>query len=753
MIGDLAPAAHRWNLAARAGRWSSRNPWAAIGLWVAFVLLSIGGGSLVGTATLTPAQLGTGEAGHASVILANAFAASTQPAGEVVLLQSATVTVGSPAFDDAVADVIEAVSATGQVRNVQSPLAAGHQDQVSADRHGAVVRFDMTGPAATAGSRVGPVLAAVGQAAAAHPDVYIGETGDASVDKSVNASEASGLQTAERLAVPITLLVLLFTFGALVAALLPIALALTAVAAATGLLAFVSHLIPVASTASTVLVLIGLAVGVDYSLFYLKREREERAAGRSANAALLAAAATSGRSVLISGVTVLIAVSGLFLAGTGEFYAIASAAMLVVATAVIGSLTALPALLSLLGDRVDRGRLPRWLRRRIRRGARSGRLWRAVLARVLSRPALAAVLSAGVLLVLASQVAGIRIASPTNATDLPQSLPVLQAQDRIAQAFPGSAARADIAIVAADVTTPGVRSAIADLERSALASGQVHGPIDEAISPDRTVERVEVSLAGSGTDTASSRALRTLRGTVIGQTIGQANGIAAYVTGTTAGSDDFNALMAQRIFWVFGFVLALAFLLLLVTFRSLVIPITAIVLNLLSVAAAYGVLVFVFQDGRGQSLLDYTGTHSVVSWLPLFLFVILFGLSMDYHVFILSRIREGHQSGMPTQDAVTHGIRSTAGTVTAAAVVMVFAFLSFAALPQLSIKEAGVGLAVAVLLDATLVRAVLLPATMKLLGEANWYLPRSLAWLPRIDDTVPPTHPVGADEERVPVAP
>jgi RND superfamily putative drug exporter len=308
----------------------------------------------------------------------------------------------------------------------------------------------------------------------------------------------------------------------------------------------------------------------------------------------------------------------------------------------------------------------------------------------------------------------------------------MQTYDRIQAAFPGGPLPAVVAVQARDVTEPAIQKGIADMRRTALATGQMSGPITTSISPDRTVEVVNIPMQGNGTDKASDAALATLRQKVIPATVGAVSGVRADVSGMTAGSRDFNDAMKAHLPYVFAFVLGLAFVLLLVTFRSIVVPLKAIVLNLLSVAAAYGVITWVFQDGHLQSLLGFHSLHGVTSWLPLFLFVILFGLSMDYHVFIISRIREAVDRGMKTEDAVSHGIHSTAGVVTSAAVVMVAVFSIFATLSAMEFKQMGVGLAVAVLIDATLVRAVLLPAAMKLLGERNWYLPRRLRWLPQI---------------------
>jgi RND superfamily putative drug exporter len=499
--------------------------------------------------------------------------------------------------------------------------------------------------------------------------------------------------------------------------------------AALGLVAIPSQLVPMDGAASPIILLIGLAVGVDYSLFYLKREREERAAGRGPKAALEAAAATSGRAVLISGLTVIIALAGLILGGTQIWSSIAIGTIIVVAIAVAGSLTVLPALLSWLGDRVEKGKIP--FVHRLRRADGDSRVWGAILDRVLRRPLVSAVASAGLLVVLALPVLGMHTAFP-GISSLPRDIPIMQTYDRVQAAFPGGPLPAVVAVEADDVTSPAFEAALADFREQALATGQIEDPIQVQVNDARTVALVSVPLAGSGTDDASTEALLTLREDVIPATIGAVDGASVAVTGEAASSYDFSALTKDRAPIVFAFVLLLAFGLLLVAFRSIVIAAKAVVLNLLSVAAAYGLLVAVFQWGWGESLLGFESTGAITAWLPLFMFVVLFGLSMDYHVFILSRIREAYDRGLDTDAAVTHGIKTTAGVVSAAALVMVAVFSIFATLSTIDMKQAGVGLAAAILIDATIVRAVLLPSAMKLLGEKNWYLPRWLEWLPQV---------------------
>jgi RND superfamily putative drug exporter len=510
------------------------------------------------------------------------------------------------------------------------------------------------------------------------------------------------------------------------------------------LTALFSHVMHVDPAINSVILLIGLAVGVDYSLFYLRRDREERARGLSPTDALQTAAATSGRAVLVSGLTVIIAMSGMFLMGSSTFSSFAVGTVLVVAISIVGSLTVLPAVLSKLGDKVDKGRVP--LLHRLRSNDGQSRFWAAIVGGVLRRPGLCGAVATAALVVLAIPAFSLHTVN-AGVQGLPRDLPVMQVYARMQKAFPGGPLPAVVVVSAPDVTAPHVAAGIRGLERAALATGQMHQPITVDVSASHQAARVQIPLAGAGTDAVSNRALDILRHRVIPSTVGQVPGVQVETGGLTAGSLDFNDSMKSHAPIVFAFVLGLAFLLLLLTFRSLVIPLTAIVLNLLSVGAAYGALVLIFQQGHLQSLLGFHSIGGVTSWLPLFLFVILFGLSMDYHVLILSRVRESYDNGMNTEQAVSHGIRATAGVVTSAAIVMVAVFAIFATLGMIDFKMMGVGLAVAVLLDATIVRAVLLPAAMKLLGDANWYLPHWLDWLPHVGPQHRPSPPAHSPSE------
>ncbi|HET7648088.1 MAG TPA: MMPL family transporter [Gaiellaceae bacterium] len=715
------------NLAGRAGRWAADHWKTAVFGWLALVAVAVVAGGAVGTVKQKDSDSATGETAKAVQILDRA--GFQTPAGESVLVQSKTLTAADPAFRAVVADTIGRLSEQPDVRRIESPFASGHSGQISRDGRSALIQFDIAGQEEKAADKVEPIMAAVDAVQKANPSFFVGEFGYGSANHELNDTLGKDFQRAEMTSLPVTLLILLIAFGALVAAGVPVLLAFSGVLATTGLAQVASHVVPASDSTQSVILLIGMAVGVDYSLFYIRREREERAKGLSHREALLKTASTSGQAVLISGLTVMIAMAGMLFTGSKIFTSIAVGSMLMVAVALIGSLSVLPALMAKLGDRVNKGRVP--LLSRLQSQSSEPRAWAFVLDRVVRRPLLSALLAGGMLVALALPTFTLHTQLPSF-TDLPKSIGIVATYDRIQAAFPGAQTPAEVVVRADDVTAPSVQRAIHRLERSALATGEMTQPIQTRINPSRTVEVVSIPLQGDGNDDASKQALQTLRQDVIPATVGGLAGAEVAVSGQTAGTSDFNETMKSHMPIVFGFVLALVFLLLLVTFRSLVIAVKAVVLNLLSVGAAYGILVAVFQHRWAEGLLGFHSNGAIATWLPLFLFVILFGLSMDYHVFILSRVKELVDEGMETGEAVAEGIRSTASTVTSAAIVMVAVFAIFGTLHTLDMKQMGVGLAVAILIDATLIRAVLLPATMKLLGEWNWYLPRWLEWLPTL---------------------
>ncbi|CAL9316928.1 MMPL family transporter [Streptomyces sp. SudanB91_2054] len=715
-------------LAARAGGWSARHRWAAVGIWVLFVVLAMGLGSAAGRVDVKDSDQLGGETHTAAKIIEDA--GIEEPAGETVLIQAkdGTTRATDAEFRAAVTAVMAAVEKTGEVTGVASPYDT---KTISEDGRSALVQFDMRGESDTAGERVEPVLEAVEGVQEEHETLRIEEIGGASMMKTFDDAFGDDFKKAEYSAVPVALGILLVAFGALVAALVPVALAITAIIATMGLMALVSHFQPMSETANSVMLLVGLAVGVDYCLFYLRREREERAAGRDARTALSIAAATSGRAIVVSGVTVCVAMAGMLFTGIAEFEAMGLASLMVVAVAMVGSVTVLPALLSLLGERVEKGRVPFLRRRRGNGGSQNSRFWTAVLDRVLAKPLLAAAVATGALLAVAAPALGMKTQNLTLDQEFGDSLPIVQTYNRVNAAFPGGSDPAEVVVKADDINAPEVRAALADFRERAVSSGASRGPVDITVHDERNVALVYVPLVGGSDLDEAGRSLETLRDEVRPATLGGVEGVEAPITGQVAGSKDFNDQLVGSVLPVFVFVVIFAFVLMLLSFRSLTVALTSIVLNLLSVGAAYGILVAVFQHGWGASLVGAEGVGAIITWLPLFLFVILFGLSMDYHVFVVSRIREARLRGRSTEDAIRHGVVTTAGVVTSAAVIMVAVFAIFGTLSMQSMKQMGVGLAAAVLIDATIIRGVLLPAVMSLLGERNWYLPK---WMHRLPD-------------------
>jgi uncharacterized membrane protein YdfJ with MMPL/SSD domain len=700
----------KMNLAARAGRWSAAHWKTATFGWLAFAVAAVMLGSMHGTVKQTSAEQTNGQASRAERMLTAAHVKSR--ASEYVLVRSQTLTARSSAFRRTVNNVRTKLEQTANTRNV-------HLGPVSKDGHFELVEFDVTGDSDTADSRIQPALTAVNTLAAAHPGYTISEVGDASISKAMNKVISDGIAKAEKLSLPITFAILLLAFGAFLAAGIPVLLAFTAVLAAIGLTQLGSGVIHEADPTASVIVLMGMAVGVDYSLFYLKREREERVRGASKDEALQRAAATSGRAVLVSGLTVMTAAGGLTLSGNSVFTSLGLGTILVVLVAVIGSLTVLPALLSKLGDRVEFGKLP------FLGSNRESRIWRTALRPALRYPKITVLGALAVLLAIASPVLHMQTRND-GVKDAPQNLAIVKSYNQVTQSFGTTNAPAEVIVRAPNINAPIVQNGIAELRKA------VGKPVPMSRYTNNTVE-LDVPLAGDGDNSASVKALHRLRSQIIPATIGTVAGVSVAVTGETAGNVDFNSTIQHHMPLILGFVVLLTIALMLLCFRSLTVALTAIALNALSVGAAYGSMVWAFQDGHMQGVLGFHSSGAIVPWVPLFLFAVLFGLSMDYHVFIVSRIRELVDRGYSTKDAVDRGIRSTASTVTSAALVMVGVFSIFSTLGLLSMKQMGFGLAVSVLIDATVIRTLLLPAAMTLLGERNWWLPRVFKRLPQLN--------------------
>ncbi|MGZ4400979.1 MAG: MMPL family transporter, partial [Gaiellaceae bacterium] len=559
------------NLAARAGRWSAAHWKTATLAWIGLVVAAIVAGSAIGTRSLTTAEAAQGDTARAETMLARA--GFRTPAGESILVRGQAAAPGDPTFRATVRDLLAALRPLPQVERIRSGA-------LSKDGRSELVSFDVAGNPDSADTRIQPVLDAVAGVQRAHPSFTIAEVGMASANRAANQVIEQDLSRAERLSVPITFLILLIAFGAFVAAGIPVLLAFSAVLASLGLGAGVSHVIPASDSTASVVVLMGMAVGVDYSLFYLRREREERARGRGSREALHAAAATSGRAVLVSGLTVVIACAGMLLSGSSDFVSMGVGAILVVLISMIGSLTVLPALLGRLEDRVERGvvavlaagllrlvRALRWnpailgrlrdrrtLLQRARGESRESRAWGLVLRPALRFPRTAVLAASALMIVIALPAFGMRTANP-GFDSFPSSLPVVKAYKQIEQAFPGTPSPAEVVVRAPDVDAPAVRQAMTELKRRALASGQMHAPIQVVRNRARTVARIDVPLAGSGADETSYAALGTLRSRLIPATVGSLPGVQVAVTGDTASSYDFSHTMSVRTPLVVAFVL------------------------------------------------------------------------------------------------------------------------------------------------------------------------------------------------------
>ena len=713
--------------------WSARHRKTAVFGWLILVAAVFSIGHLV---TKSAPQYDAGQAGQAEQTLHRLTGASSSQPAENVLIQARSGTWASdPQMRQAARQVTAALAALpGSATRIHSPLTSSKL--VSADGRSALVTFSVPGNTAHEDTAVAPALRAVAAVQARYPGLTIAEAGDASLDRTINQSLSQDFRKAGETSIPVTLILLLLVFGALIAAGIPVLLALTSVFVALSLLNVLGQWLPVGQSTSQVVLIIGMAVGIDYSLFYLRREREERAKGRTTAEALRIAAGTSGRAIVTSGLTVMIAVAGLFLTGLSLFDGMALGSIAVVGVAVLGSLTVLPALLSWLGPRADRGRIPFLGRRRA--AARPSKAWGALARRVVRHPLAWGSVTVIALLALAAPALGMRLGYP--AIDAPKNAPVLTAADAVQRAFPQAPSPAEVVVTGPGLTSPAVSHAIAALQGRAALGGPIREPVVATSIAGGRALTISVPLAGTGTGTVSDNALVTLRSQILPETLGKVHGLTYNVTGDTASVYDLTTQLHSRTPIVIAAVAALAFVLLMIAFRSVTIPLASILLNLLSVGAAYGLITLIFQDGRLQGPLGYTAYGGIIPWEPLFMFVFLFGMSMDYHVFILSRIRELRARGSSHTDAITGGIASSAGVVTSAALIMVAVFSIFATLSLVDLKILGVGMAAAILIDATVVRGVLVPAALALLGDRAWYLPRWLRWLPGRRFDLPATH-------------
>jgi len=727
----------------RVAGWSARHRWPVVGLWfVATIGIFIGSLAAGGTnaaEAVSNDERAKYEAGEAYVVY---NAANTQTTAEeasaqfLLVVSSPSGTVDDPAFAAAISDIVARMGALkATVNGVTGPVFEQLVDPITAPASAGLVSPDRTtvrvvarvpGDGETLAARLEPVPALVAEIKSAHAGYRIHALNNTLANAEISELINGGLDASLRLTIPLTFLILLIAFGAVVAAVIPLVLAITALLAAFGILGLYSQFVsPVSPYASQLVVLIGLAVAVDYSLFMLTRFRTERRHGRDRLTSIHVASNTAGRAVFFSGLAVMISIGGLFLLDDPLFRSMAVGTISVVLVAVIGSLTFLPATLAILGDGVNRLRLPIPGRDR----EEGSGLWAVVVKSVMRRPILAAAVAAILLLALASPVLRLHMGQ-ADFTAFPDSLDGVQAVNLLNEKWPGgSTLELDVVVTRADEEP--TKAAIENLSKAILAIDGISEPTKTFISSDGHVALITYVMAGGSNDVRNQDIVRQVRSTVVPATIGTVPGVRAYVTGEAAYTLDIVNFYANGMPLVMGFVLTLSFLLLLVAFRSIVIPIKAILLNLLSTGAAYGILVWVFQDGNLADVLGFKA-GPIEGFIPVFIFTILFGLSMDYHVFILTRIKEARDRGLPSNEAVARGIAITSGTVTSAAAIMVVVFGVFVTLELTIIKQLGLGLAVAVFLDATIVRSILLPATMRLLGDWNWWLPSWLGWLPHV---------------------
>ncbi|MEU6282746.1 MMPL family transporter [Streptomyces sp. NPDC047028] len=716
------------SLTVRVARWSARHPWRTLVGWLLFVALCLGVGNAVGTDSAKTADYRVGEAGRAEAMAAQGHL--ERPSTEQILVSarsgprpgsSGGVAVGALGEGPAAA----ARELTARMRRL--PEVSGVADPVrSSDGRVLMVEVSLKGEELDAEAKVGALVAQTRAVQRAHPELLVQETGSPSVSKGVDQQRDDDLALSEKISLPVTLVTLLIVFGSLTMAAVPLVLALSSIAAAVGLAMVASHLSPDTGVGTNIILMIGLAVGVDYTLFYLKREREERArcGGRlGAEALVELAAATSGRAVVVSGLAVVASTATLYLASDVIFSSLATGTVVVVLVAVASSLTALPALLTVLGRRAELRALRRAERgraaRRIR-GESGGRFWSALLRPAARHPMAALCVSLLALLALALPLTGLKITEMSRDTHS-RAIPAMRVYDRLNEAFPERRVTHQVVVRADAGRSKEVIRELRELAGQATRDPLFTGYSRIRTSSDRRTSTLELRVPYLGNSRQAYASLGHLRHDYLPATVGRIAGAEYGVTGDVARYQDYPAHQDRRLPLVLGALLLVTFLMTLYAFRSVVLGVIGVVLNLLSAAAALGLLVLVFQHTWAEGLLDFRSTGSIGARVPLFLFVILFGLSMDYQVFVVSRIREAVLAGAPTRQAVLEGVRRSASVVTSAAVVMTTVFVSFVFLHLIEMKQIGFVLATAVLIDAFVVRVLVLPSAMLLLGERSWW--------------------------------
>ncbi|WP_370326827.1 MMPL family transporter [Euzebya sp.] len=712
----------RAGLTGTLARRSATHPWVTVGAWVVLLALAIVSAAGLGDVLTQDGELLVEtDAQRADDLIETAFAGADEPATEFVVVESAAPGITA---DPALATLAAELQALDDVDTVVGPHLGAPQ-MASADDTTALLQVTYVDADPDAVDRRAEALV---ELLADHDGALaVSAIGEGSVTHEFNELAESNLRQAELFGLPAALVILVLVFGAVAAAFVPIVLAIVAIAGAVGLTALVGQVTDLSFFVVNMITMIGLAVGIDYTLFVVQRYREERAAGRETIDAIGVAGATASRAVLFSGVTVVIALLGMLLVPDTIMRSLGIGAILVVAAAVAAGLTLLPAVLALMGDKVDALRLP-WVRRRA--GAVDHRFWNRVTAVVTARPVVSMLVAGGLLVALAVPYATIELGQ-NGIASLPEGSSARHAFEVMNAEFSGGAVETPIVVTGDDVADPAVQGAVEDLV-ARLEADEIFGDVTVSPSPGGELLLVEAATLIDPATTEGMDHIRELRDETIPAVFAGVPA-EALITGQAAWTLDYNEVVTGRTPWVFAFVLGLSFLLLLVAFRSVVVPLKAIVMNLLSVGAAYGLLVGVFQHGWGAELLGFQQVDVIETWIPVFLFAVLFGLSMDYHVFLLSRIKERFDVTRDNSASVAFGLGATGAIITGAALIMVAVFAGFAAGDLVMMQQMGFGLGVAVILDATIVRSVLVPATMELLGDRNWYFPAWLEWVPRIN--------------------
>jgi uncharacterized membrane protein YdfJ with MMPL/SSD domain len=704
----------------------ARHPWWTIAAWVVLIVLAVAAIILLlpGHLTTEGAPTNNPESERAEHAIERAFPFDPATAvSDILIVRSERYTVSSPSFRRFADKLSAEAQATGAIVGARTWYDARDPALVSADRHATIV------PLLTDDDRIADLVDVV-ERSDRDPEFFVAMTGENALDNDFNELSQHDLKTGElQFGLPAALIILLLVFGAVVAGLVPMLMALVSIVVALGLTALVAQPFELSVFVVNMLSGMGLALGIDYSLFIVSRYREERGRGRDQAGSIFAAGSTANRAVLFSGSAFVVAMFGMLLVPSSIMRSLAAGAILVGIVSVLTALTLLPALLGLIGDRVNALRIPIIGSRSIEETTAEGRFWGAIVARVQRFPWASLAAATLVLLAAALPVLGLEIGANSVST-LPDSFSSKRAFVALQRDFPAATTDPVQVVVPEGYAQTGIQDALRGLQATLSADARF-GPADIRVSPGGGAAVLEGPVQGDAAGERAVAAVRELREELVPAAFAGTSA-KPLVGGTTSENLDYVDSVSDPAPLVFTFVLGLTFILLTVAFRSVVIAATGVALNVLSVAAAYGLLVLVFQHGVGADLLGFQEVEVIEAWVPLFLFSVLFGLSMDYQVFLLSRIRERYLESKNTTEAVSWGVASTARLITGAALIIVAVFLGFAMGDLVMFQQMGFGVAVALLIDATIIRSVLVPATMTLLGRWNWYLPSRLQWLPEL---------------------